>query len=418
MPRQPKHVGKCGHAVTRAEYDSCRACWRKRGSDVPKGERLVHAARLCGHPVSKPGLDRCRACWNGAATTAQSVNIAGTNLDDGLRRLLKAQPRTIEELGTLVERTPGQVLDALLAMRGRGVNIHEFHGRWSLERIVTSLDRERTFTYTSRADNTYVFGSASDAHLGSKYARLDVLNDLYDRFERAKVDRVFNAGNWIDGEDDKNRFDLQVHGLEPQVDHLAQEFPKRGGIDTYAVWGEDHEGWFARRESIDVGRFAEGKMREAGRTDWHDLGFIEAKVDLVNANTGATSSLLVMHPGGGSSYAYSYRSQKIVESLSGGEKPGVLIIGHYHKLNCNIIRNVWTIQAGTTMDQSVFMRKLGLEAHVGGMVVTLEQDPATGAIFRCVADQLIYYDRRYYNDRWSKTRPVVQAPRFLGGVVT
>jgi hypothetical protein len=114
MPRQPKHVGKCGHAVTRAEYDSCRACWRKRGSDVPKGERLVHAARLCGHPVSKPGLDRCRACWNGAATTAQSVNIAGTNLDDGLRRLLKAQPRTIEELGAGAHRH----------VAGQGAHVH------------------------------------------------------------------------------------------------------------------------------------------------------------------------------------------------------------------------------------------------------------------------------------------------------
>jgi hypothetical protein len=69
------------------------------------------------------------------------------------------------------------------------------------------------------------------------------------------------------------------------------------------------------------------------------------------------------------------------------------------------------------MDQSVFMRKKGLEAHVGGLVMTLQQDPETGAIFRCVDDKLVYFDRKYYNDRWSNATPVVHAPRFVGGVL-
>jgi len=345
-----------------------------------------------------------------------TVSVSGlTELERGLTDHLKQGAQTLEQLAGKAGVSQGQALDTLLSIKARGLNIHQLGDRWSLERVVPMV--ERSFTYTSQADNTYRFGSASDAHLCSRYAREDVLNDLYDRFEQAKVDRVFNAGNWIDGEDEKNRFDLDVHGLEPQVKYLAERFPKRDGITTYAVWGEDHEGWFSRREAIDVGRFAEGHMRQAGREDWIDLGFIEARVDLVNANTGKVATLVVMHPGGGSSYAYSYRAQKIVESFSGGEKPAVLIIGHYHKLNCNIIRNVWTIQAGCTMDQSVFMRKKGLEAHVGGMVISLEQDPETGAIFRCIADQMIFYDRSYYNDRWSKTQAVVKAPRYLGGVV-
>lgn len=338
-----------------------------------------------------------------------------SQLEKRLVELMRSGAATLSDLSQKSEATQGNVLDAILAMKDRGLNVHQFGEKWSLEKYAPIV--ERTFTYTSRPDNTFHFGVASDQHLCSRYAREDVLNDLYDSFQKAGVDRVFNAGNWIDGEDDKNRFDLSVHGLEPQVKYLCEHYPKRDGLATYAVWGEDHEGWFARREAIDVGRFTETQMRQAGRTDWIDLGFVEARVDLVNANTGARSELVVMHPGGGSSYAYSYRPQKIVESLSGGEKPAVLIIGHYHKLSCNIIRNVWTIQAGCTEDQTVFMRKKGLEAHVGGHLITLEQDPKTGAIFRCVSDQRCFYDRAYYNDRWSKTGPVVQAPRFLGGVI-
>lgn len=376
---------------------------------------MQHLASVCGHPATAKGYKYCRACYDTKRPTTKVVTATETELEKRIVELLRVAPSTLGVMAEKSQATPGQALDAILALKARGLNVHQFGEQWSLERFTPIV--ERTFEYVSRPDNTFAFGVASDQHLCSRYAREDVLNDLYDSFQRAGVDRVFNAGNWIDGEDEKNRFDLEVHGLEPQVKYLCERYPKRDGLVTYAVWGEDHEGWYSRREAIDVGRFTEGQMRTAGRTDWIDLGFVEARVDLINANTGARSTLVVMHPGGGSSYAYSYRPQKIVESLSGGEKPSVLVIGHYHKLSCNIIRNVWTIQAGCTEDQTVFMRKKGLEAHIGGHLITLEQDPQTGAIFRCVSDQRCYYDRSYYNDRWSKTGPVVQAPRYLGGIV-
>lgn len=324
-------------------------------------------------------------------------------------------PKTLADIAALIGSTQGQVLDLILELRHHGRNVHEIGGKYSLERQPVASGR--SFEYVSRPDGTYHFGVSSDQHLGSRYAREDVLNDLYDQFAASGCDRVLNAGNWIDGEDEKNRFDLAVHGLEPQIDYLVGHYPQRPGLTTYAIWGEDHEGWFSRRESIDVGRFAERRMRDAGREDWVDLGFVEAKIDLVHAQTGAKTELVVMHPGGGSSYAYSYRPQKLVESLQGGEKPAVLLIGHYHKLSCNLIRGVWTLQVGCTQDQTVFMRKKSLDAHVGGAIVTLQQDPKTGAITRCVYDQRQYFNRAYYNDRWSKTGAVVQAPRFVNDVV-
>lgn len=417
---RPRLCVECGGPVTHGSTKGrCRACWLKRGPDVAEKTPII--ATICGHPTSRKGNRYCRACFDGKRTEIQKPAVPGSVLADASSReqqiidALKVGAKTLEQLGAATSTTPGQALDALLALKAKGLNAHEFAGLWSLERHMPVV--ERSFTYTSRPDNTFVFGIASDQHLCSRYAREDVLAHLYDGFAAAGVDRVFNAGNWIDGEDEKNRFDLAVHGFEPQIKYLADRYPRRDGITTYAIWGEDHEGWFARREAIDVGRFAEGQMRQAGREDWVDLGFVEARVDLVNANTGVTNTLVVMHPGGGSSYAYSYRPQKIVESLSGGEKPGVLIIGHYHKMSCDPIRNVWTIQAACTEDQTPFMRKKGLEAHVGGMIVTLEQDPETGALWRCVSDKRRYYDRRYYNDRFSKTGPVVQAPRYMGGVV-
>lgn len=323
------------------------------------------------------------------------------NLSDVVVGTLRKGDCTLAELAQRAGCTHGQALDALMGLQAGGVNVHQYADRWSLEKRPVQVGRQ--FEYKSRPDHTFTFGVSSDQHLGSKYERLDVLNDLYDWFAARGVDRVFNCGNWIDGEDDKNRQDIAVHGLEPQIDYWVKTYPVRAGLTTYAVWGEDHEGWFSRREAIDVGRFGERKMREANREDWVDLGFMEAKIDLTNAQTGVKSSMLVMHPGGGTAYALSYRPQKLVESLQGGQKPAVILIGHYHKISVNLIRNVWAFQVGCSQDQTPFMRKIPTEPHIGGMIITLTQDPATGAITGCVPEIRNYFDKDYYNDRWSKS---------------
>ena len=258
--------------------------------------------------------------------------------------------------------------------------------------------------YVSRPDNTFVFGVTSDNHLGSKYERLDVLNDLYDKFALAGVDRVFNAGNWIDGyKTGINEHDVHTPHMEPQLRYFAKNYPQRQGITTYAVTGEDHEGWWARSMGIDIGARAEQTMRECGRTDWVDLGFMEAHVRLVNYNTGKEQILAVVHPGGGTAYALSYSIQKIIESLEGGEKPAVALYGHYHKLGKFNVRNVWCIMTGCTQDQTTFMRnKVRQETHVGGLIVALDQDPETGAIIGCGDKMMRYFVTSFYNNRWSK----------------
>ena len=263
----------------------------------------------------------------------------------------------------------------------------------------------------SRPDNTYMFGIAGDKHFGSKYHRGDVLDDLYRRFRGAGVDVVFDTGHWIEGEARFNKHDLGASGLDAQVRLMAKQHPK---IDApiLAVWGDDHEGWYAQREGINVGKYAAGIMVEAGHT-WVDLGFMESHVILRNINSGQEALVTIMHPGGGSAYALSYRPQKIVESLEGGEKPALIIMGHYHKLEALNVRNVWVLQAGCTQDQTPFMRKKSIEAHVGGVLLGLEQDPETGALIGFSPSIFRYFNRGYYNSRWSHHGPVNRPERLI-----
>ena len=74
------------------------------------------------------------------------------------------------------------------------------------------------------------------------------------------------------------------------------------------------------------------------------MGNAEANLQL---ETGAKIKLL--HPDGGTAYAISYKSQKIIESLQGaGERlPGAAFIGHFHKSEYIPYQGVHTFQTGT-----------------------------------------------------------------------
>jgi len=342
------------------------------------------------------------------AAVRVTTTEAPPSIEFDLATALKKQPAALDVLAVRFAVSQGRILDTILELKKKGTNVLERDGKWLIDKDVQpSFLGGPIFEYVSRPDNTFVFGATSDNHLCSKYERLDVLNDLYDRFAAKGVDRVFNAGNWIDGEARFNKFDLHTFGMDSQLAYLAKEYPKRDGIVTFAVSGDDHEGWYTQREGVNIGLRAEQTMKEKGRNDWIDLGYMEAHIKLINANSGESSILTCVHPGGGSAYALSYSIQKIIESLDGGEKPAVGLYGHYHKLWAGNIRNVWCLQTGCTEDQTPFMRKQKLEAHVGGAIVELEQDPRTGAILGFTPKLIRYFNKSYYcNNRWSHSGEV------------
>lgn len=409
-----------------------------RGMYPPKGHNgaLSEALARSGYPISNTGgvlasMERAsgmKVDWSlydpNKTLEPHEMKAAPrppkpAQSDEQVRAALLRGPLSIAEVAERLGHGDRETADAMKLTLGwanrqgnAGHNVVLHGGMLHISREhQTALVKGGTpLVIESDRNNRFVIGATGDNHLGSKYARLDVLGDLYDRFAAEGVRDVFNTGNWIDGEARFNTHDLLVHGFDAQLRYLAEHYPARKGMQTHAVWGDDHEGWYAQRFGVDAGRRAEQVMREAGRRDWHDLGFMEANVILRNKNTGKEAAMLVVHPGGGSAYATSYTMQKLVESLDGGEKPAVLLAGHYHKLEVLNVRNVWAVQTGTTQDQTPFMRKKKLEAHVGGMVLRLEQDPETGAIIECNG-QRRYFVRGYYNGRWSHSGPVTHARR-------
>ena len=82
-----------------------------------------------------------------------------------------------------------------------------------------------------------------------------------------------------------------------------------------------------------------GAMIASRRGDMRYLGQDSAVIQLTDSCT-----LELRHPGDGTAYAISYKIQKMIEAMSGGEKPNILAIGHYHKQEYQFYRNVHAIQ--------------------------------------------------------------------------
>lgn len=241
----------------------------------------------------------------------------------------------------------------------------------------------------------YKIGFISDNHLGCKHERLDVLHSMYDIFQSEGVKHVYNTGNWIDGEARFNKHELKVHGMDGQINYMLKNYPVRDGVTTHYIAGDDHEGWYAQRNAINIGKYLELKAREAGRTDLDYLGYLEA--DVIFEMPEGQAVLRLMHPGGGSAYALSYAPQKIVESFTGGEKPDILLLGHYHKFDHLYYRSVHVVQTGCTENQTSFMRKKKLQAAIGGGIIDFAVD-RTGHVNRFKVEWFPHLVEEYYNN--------------------
>lgn len=212
-----------------------------------------------------------------------------------------------------------------------------------------------------RKDCRIRFGVIGDTHVGSLYLHAAALAGFYEHAAAGGAEAIFHVGDVLDGHRvyRGQEFELRDVGLEQQVKRLADVAPQ--DIPTRFITG-NHDQSFKSAAGAPTGPLI------AAATGWAFLGEEQARVEWQTPN--GSFSLMLIHPGGGSSYALSYRPQKIVESLEGGTKPDMLAIGHYHKAEfMPSYRNVAALQAGTFQRQTPFMARQGLAAHIGGWIV-------------------------------------------------
>lgn len=317
---------------------------------------------------------------------------------DALVKMLeKKKEATLVEICNSFDKSPKAVLDMIRYLKRKHIAFSVHDDTIGLATELKMVEKPLVINFRKHAEIEYPIGFVTDNHIGSKYERMDVLNALYDRFQSYGIETVYNAGNIIDGECRFNKYDIYVHGIEDQVANLLGKYPQRDGIKTLFITGDDHEGWYTQREHIDVGKKIESDARNMGRKDLIHLGYMER--DIEYKQSGGSSIIRVIHPGGGTAYALSYSVQKIAESYQGGEKPQIVLVGHFHKFDYSYPREIHFVQGGTTCDQTPFMRKKKIQAMVGGVVLWVKQS-VTGIFTSVKIEWIPFYDKRFYAYKW------------------
>ena len=327
-------------------------------------------------------------------------DVVKKNHEDQLakaKKLLADRPMNEQELAEAMKVNLTVARRIIREMKDTGANFIRTGDRIFLHEIVEHGGR-LVLKPKDRGDGWTVFGFITDKHFCNSHARLDVVNAAYDRFAAEGVTDVFDGGNWIDGEARFNKQELLHFGIDSQLDYAIEVSPQKKGLTTHFVSGDDHEGWYAQRERINIGKYFELKAKQAGREDLKFIGHVEADIEL--KAKGGSTVMRVMHPGGGSSYAFSYAPQKLVESFQGGEKPSILLIGHYHKFDHCYPREVHVISGGCAVDQTMFMRKNKIAAHVGYSLIKVKQDQSHGHVTAVSVEWCPFYDRGFYEQRF------------------
>ena len=199
-------------------------------------------------------------------------------------------------------------------------------------------------------------GAITDTHIGHLKFDENRLFQAYEQFRKEKVDFITHSGDVVEGMSHRagHVYELSHLGYDNQKKYAVNLFKQWTDTPIYAIDG-NHDRWFIKSSGAHI---VSDIAKEVDNFSFigHDEGDISLK---------GKATLKLWHGEDGSSYALSYRLQKIIESLSGGEKPSVLFAGHVHKFVGIFERNIHCVSVGSLEAQTKWMRGKRLSAHVG-----------------------------------------------------
>jgi predicted phosphodiesterase len=279
--------------------------------------------------------------------------------------MAKSDEQKLRELEDIVN---SEEYNLVKKLKRKGINTNDVMS------IVHASKKNRTqdngiYTISNDHVKMLVFG---DTHIGNKGYDAKLMNTAAKVAREENVDLIACTGDIADGWY-QNRpaaiFEQDAIGFDNQLEKSVKELSKLGdtGKPLYFITGNHEYNTFVRGAGVEFGKILNMRLDKEGFENYY-MGNAEANLKL---ETGTRIKLL--HPDGGTAYAISYRSQKIIESLQGTKEklPDAAFIGHFHKSEYIPYQGVHTFQTGTMCDQTKFMRGKGIPAHKGFWVVDL-----------------------------------------------
>lgn len=233
------------------------------------------------------------------------------------------------------------------------------------QRIAIQNQEPECYNKVWDGTQTIKFAIMGDTQLGSKYAQITYLHDFYDRCVREGIKDVYHTGDITDGLKMRvgHEYELYAVSADDMRDDVVDNYPCRPGITTHFITG-NHDASIYKQVGYDIGQAIAN-----ARPDMKYLGRDCAVIHIT-----PNCTLELRHPWDGTSYALSYKIQKMIEAMESDSKPNILAVGHYHKAEYLFYRNVHALQTGCFQGQTPFTRGKGISIHLGGWIVEVEVD--------------------------------------------
>lgn len=239
-----------------------------------------------------------------------------------------------------------------------GINIKEENGFFKIKTLAETESNVYDLDWTG--NKIIRFGLMGDTQINSKYAQITHLHTLYDFYKSEGIKNVYHTGDIDEGEEMRqgHKYECYTQGADEHSNEICRVYPKRDGITTHFITG-NHDHSLIKRAGYDIG-ITIAKNRP-------DMKYLGQSGAILNLTPNCTLEL--RHPIDGTAYAVSYKIQKMVEAMSGGEKPNILAVGHYHKNEYLFYRNIHSFQTGCLQAQTPWMRGKQISASMGGWLV-------------------------------------------------
>jgi predicted phosphodiesterase len=208
---------------------------------------------------------------------------------------------------------------------------------------------------------SFSFGYFSDAHIGQKEFRDDLFDYMVRFFHGEKPDFILNPGDHLEGMSGRpgHVYELAQIGFRAQFEKAVELYSRLSDFPHYGIDG-NHDQWFYKKGDMGI---VVGRELERAVPNYHHLGQDEGDIVVSGIR------IKLFHAGDGTAYATSYKLQKLIESFMGGDKPNIVLSGHYHKALYMFSRGVHGFECGTLCGQTSWMRGKKIPAHMGFGIV-------------------------------------------------
>ena len=280
-------------------------------------------------------------------------------------RAVQAGANDLERLCDRMGMPPGEVRKkvALAQEQGYDLKITDTHIQFAKQ----SEEVEPVSLGKISSGGELVFAAIGDTHCGSQEFAAAELAQFVEYAHGLGVRHIFHAGDIFDGCYHRgHHYELAYSGFERQCAVALDGFPQHPDLTYHTITGNHDINSYWKAVGMDPGLTFQQRAEAAGRKDIRHHGAQQAR--LVFGEGDDAFKIELFHPTKGAAYARSWPVQKYAESLEGGSKPDIAIVGHYHCYSVNEIRNICCIQPGCFQWQTPYLQSKHLEPAIGGVI--------------------------------------------------